>query len=123
MANPSNWHESRRKAFVFRTVDLTTSASLTTYTVVVGGSGNSFKSDRVINVTTTDGNSMTITVPDGIYEGQRLLINFVTEESAETVTVTTTTGGDYSMTAAGDYCSLEWVNSTVGWIYLSEQTT
>jgi len=66
---------------------------------------------------------VTLTVPDGTYVGQKLLITFSSDANGQTVTVTTTTGGDYSLTAVGDYASLEWVNSTSGWIYLSEVST
>lgn len=118
-----NWFATRKRAHDLRTKSITTSSTVTTYTARVGGSAYNFIEDRVINVTTTSGNSLTITVPNGVYAGQRLLINFVTEGSAETITVTTTTGSDYSLTAAGDYVSLEWVNATSGWIYLSEVTT
>lgn len=118
-----NWFATRKRAHDLRTKSITTSSTVTTYTARVGGSAYNFIEDRAINVTTTSGNSLTITVPNGVYAGQRLLINFVTEGSTETITVTTTTGSDYSLTAAGDYVSLEWVNATSGWIYLSEVTT
>jgi len=96
-----------------RTVTLTNKA---TYTVKVGTSSNDLKADKVINVTTTaDGNDLVITVPDGLYGGQRLLINLVTLGDNETVTVTTTTGDDAVLDAAGDYIALEWTNSTSGW--------
>ena len=118
-----NWFLTRNKAFNQYTKEITTSSALTTYTARVGGTTYGFIEDRVIDVTTSSGNDLEITVPNGAYAGQRLLINFVTEGSNETVTVTTTTGSDYSLTAAGDYCSLEWTNSTTGWVYLSEVTT
>lgn len=118
-----NYFETRRKAFKLRTKDITTSASLTTYTTKVGGPSDDFIEDRVIKITTTDGNDITITVSNGLYEGQKVLIIFQTEGNDETVTVTTTTGDDYSMTAEDDYCFLEWANVTTGWVALKEVTT
>lgn len=104
-----------------RTVILTNKA---TYTVKVGTSANDLKADKVINVVTTaDGNDLVITVPDGQYGGQRLLINLVTLGDNETVTITTTTGDDGALTAAGDYIALEWTNSTSGWQTSHSQQT
>lgn len=110
---------TRKKAFDL--YERTVTAS--TATTKVGGSSDGFVEDRVVNVVTTSAVNCTVTVTNGTYEGQRVLINFLTEGSNETVTVTTTTGSDYSLTAAGDFCSLEWVNSTVGWTALASQET
>jgi len=121
-----NWFNTRKRAFEQRTHAITTSATVTTYTARVGSSNtNNFIVDRVINVTTAAGCDITVTLPDGIYEGQRILVNFVTDGGTSTVTVTATTGsaGDSTMADAGMYMSLEWVNSTVGWIVLAESVT
>ena len=110
--------EENRNA-VQRTVTLTNKA---TYTVKVGTSSNDLKADKVINVvTTTDGNDLVITVPDGLYGGQRLLINLVTLGDNETVTITTTTGTDYTLDTLGDYVVLCWTNSTTGWVALASE--
>ena len=109
----ANFDFANKQNAVVRTVTLTNKA---TYTVNVGSSSDSFVADRVINVVTTaDGNDLVITVPDGLYGGQRLLINLVTLGDDETVTVTTTTGDDATLDTLGDYISLEWTNSTSGW--------
>ncbi len=120
-----NWFLTRKKAFDLRTIAMTTSAALTTYMVKVGTSSNDFIVDRVINVTTGAGGDITITIPDGTFEGQRLLINFVVDGGTSTVTVvgSTGTGGDSTMVDEGMYMSLEWVNSTLGWVVLSENVT
>ena len=120
-----NWFLTRKKAVDLRTIAMTTSAALTTYTVKVGTSSNDFIVDRVINITTGAGGDITITVPDGTFEGQRLLINFVVDGGTSTVTVVASTGaaGDSTMVDAGMYMSLEWVNSTLGWVVLSESVT
>jgi len=115
----ANHFETRRKAY-----DLRTKAVTTTYSTREGGTTDNFIEDRVITVTDPDDN-FTITVSDGTYEGQRLLITLLANTNSKTVTVTATTGsaGDSTMATAGMYMSLEWVNSTSGWIVLSESVT
>ena len=112
----SNLFKVRKDAY-----DLRQTAVTTTYTVRVGDSDDGHHVDRVITLTDPTAN-FTITVPDGAYEGQQLLISFLSNASAVTVTVTASTGsaGDSTIDTAGDYMSLEWVNSVAGWIVLSE---
>ena len=119
-----NLFETRRKAFKLRTKEITTSASLITYTTRAGGTGDNFIVDRVINVTTTSGNNMAITVSNGVYEGQRLLINFTAEGGTDTVDSTATTGGAFTqLTDIGGYNILEWVNTTTGWVEVKASAT
>lgn len=119
-----NWFNTEQKAFDLRTKSLTTSATLTTYTAKTGRTADNFIIDRVIRVTTTSGNSMTITVPDGTYYGQELFVLFEVEASSETVDVTTTTGDDATqMTAAGGYWLGIWCGSTLGWATLDSSAT
>lgn len=119
----NNLFNTRRKGFVLRTA----ATSAATYTVKVGSVTDNFIVDRVLDVTTLDTVDCAITVPNGLYEGQRVLINYTAEgATGETAVVTpdlclTTTS--YSLGVVGDYCSLEWMNSTEGWAHLSEQTT
>ena len=80
--------------------------------------------DRVIRVTTGSTYSLTITVPDGVYYGQRLLVLFEVEGGTETVDVSTTTGDDATqMTAAGGYWNGEWHGATIGWATISGSAT
>ena len=119
-----NFFETKRKAFDLRTVNLTTSSTVTTYTAKVGGASDNFVVDRFIRVTTTSGNSMTITLPDGKYYGQQFTVLFEVEANAETVDVSTTTGDDATqMTAAGGYSKLEWHGSTIGWAQIANSAT
>ena len=107
----NDFNENRNAAA--RTVTLTNKS---TYTARVGSTSNDYIADKVINVVTTaGGNDLTITVPNGQYGGQRLLINLVTLGDDETVTITTTTGDDAVLDTVGDYIALEWTNSTSGW--------
>jgi hypothetical protein len=100
-----------------RVKQLTTASGNVTYTAKVGKDSDNFIHDRVIRVTSTSGNSMTITVPDGYYYGQEILVIFEAEANDETVDVSTTTGDDATqMTAAGGYWNGQWHGSTLGWI-------
>lgn len=114
---------TRKKAFDLREFNITSSTAITTYTAKLGSAADNFIVDRVINVTTTDGYNIEIVVPAGRYEGQRILVNFVVEGGTTTVTVNVSTGTDYVMTDIGAYCSLEWVNSTAGWVGLASSLT
>lgn len=116
----NNLFETRRKGFVIRTITITNKA---TYTVRIGRSTDNFIVDRVVNiVTTADGNDLTITIPDGLFPGQRLLIVWDTLGDNETVTITST-GSSPTFTGEDAYASLEWVNSTAGWVSLAAATT
>ncbi len=119
-----NWFTTEAKALDLRTKTLTTATGEITYTARTGRVADNFVFDRVIVVTTTATFSMTITVPDGIAYGQRLLVIFEVEASNETVDVSTTTGDDSTqMTAAGGYSDLQWQGSTLGWVELSNEVT
>lgn len=114
----NNLFETRRKAFLKSTKAIIGSTQVS-YTVKVGKSSDNFIVDRVLNVTIVDAyGSITITVPDGIYSGQRLLINYVAEDAVclDEVVVETDTGVDYDLGELGDYCTLEWIDSATGWV-------
>lgn len=124
MASAGNWFETKRKAYDLRTVNLTTSSTVTTYTAKTGRATDDFITDAFIRVTSSSGNSMTITVPDGVHYGQRLCVLFEVEANAETVDVSTTTGDDATqMTGAGGYSILEWHGSTIGWCQVANSAT
>jgi len=124
MANAGNWFETKRKAYKLRTKAITTASGNITYTAKVGSASDNFIVDAVIQITTTSTYSMTITVPDGVYAGQELLIVFVAEGGTETITTTTTTGDDgSSLTAASDYTKLLWIDDTNGWVVEAEAAT
>lgn len=113
-----NEFETRRRAFLQRTIAILGSDRVS-YEVRVGLASDDFMCDRVVNVTIVDAaGSVTITVPDGIYSGQRLLINYVAEDDTceDEVVVDTDTGANYALGEIGDYCTLEWIDSDTGWI-------
>lgn len=108
----ANHFFERKGAFEQYTKTLTNAA---TYSTRHGGPSDNFIEDRIISViTTADGNDLVITVNDGTYLGQRLLVVLTTLGDNETVTVTTTTGDDGALSVAGDYDSFEWVGAK-GW--------
>jgi len=100
--------------------NLTTSAAVTTYTAKTGRDSDGFIIDRVIRVTTTAGNNMVITLPNGTYYGQTILVIFEVEANAETVDVSAD-GGDSAtqMTAAGGFHYAVYSGSTIGWTKLA----
>jgi hypothetical protein len=107
-----------------RVKHFTTSSGNITYTAKTGRAADDFVIDRVIRVTTTADYALTITLPDGVYYGQRCLVILETVGDDETLDVSTTTGDDATqMTAAGGYSDLVWMGSTLGWVELSNETT
>ena len=113
-----NWFETRRAAHNLREREVTTA-----YTVRTGGSTYNFVVDRVITIPTAT-SAFTVTVPDGEFRGQRLLV-VVTKTGTMANTVHVTTGTDnYHLRYARDYVSLEWIGSgDKGWIYLNKSAT
>lgn len=115
----ANHFSTRKGAFELRTKVLTNQS---TYTVKVGSTSDMLIVDRVIEVVTiTDGNNLVLTVPDGLYAGQKLLIILKTLGDNETVTVTTTTGDDVAFSSAGDFVGFEWIDAVSGWQEIHSQ--
>ena len=124
MASAGNWFETKRKAVGKRTVNITTSATVGTYTVRTGGTTYNFIEDNVINVTTTSTYDLAVTVPNGTYAGQRLIVNYVTEGDNASVTFTIAAGSATDLTASTGYTILEWTHaSTGGWVELAASAT
>lgn len=93
------------------------------YIVKVGSVANNFVVDRVVKITTTtDDDDTTITVPDGIYSGQRLLVILTDVGHDETVTVSPTHGDEVALGDDNDYVSYEYIDSTTGWQTMHSQT-
>jgi len=107
-----------------RVKQFTTADGSITYTAKTGRAADGFVIDRVIRVTTVSTYSLTITVPDGVYYGQRFDVLFEVEGGTETITTTTTTGDDgTSLTAAGGYNRFEWFGATIGWVLTDSSAT
>ena len=118
MANSANWFETKRKAYKQRTVVLTTSATNVTYTAKTGRATDNFIIDAVIQVVTTSGNDMAITLPDGTHAGQTCLIECTTNAGAtDTIDVATSTGDDSTqITGVSGWSLLLWIDDTNGWV-------
>lgn len=122
-----NYFLTRKKSFDGSTLAMDSSDAVS-YTIRLGSASDGFIYDRVLNWSVLDfyGN-VAVTLPNGRYEGQRVLVNLVAADTpGDTVTVTPATAlvtASYILSAVGDYCSLEWSNATGGWVYLAEQTT
>ena len=107
-----------------RVKQFTTSDGNITYTAKTGRATDGFVIDRVIRVTTASTYDLTITLPDGVYYGQRLDVLFEVEGGTDTVDVSTTTGDSGTqLTAAGGYNRFEWMGSTIGWILTDSSAT
>lgn len=107
-----------------RVKQLSTKSGVITYTAKTGRATDDFVIDRVIRVTTTSTYDMTITLPDGVYYGQKLTVLFEVEGSDETVDVSTTTGDSGTqLTGAGGYNRFEWHGSTIGWCLTDSSAT
>lgn len=105
---------------------LTTSATCTTYTARTGRAEDNFIIDRVIRVDGTSGSAMVITLPDGVYYGQELLVVLEVYAATSTVDVDvdTVAGNDATrITGAGGYTILRWFGSTVGWLEIANAVT
>ena len=107
-----------------RVKQFTTADGKITYTAKTGRDTDDYVIDRVIRVTTASTYSLTITVPDGVYYGQRLDVLFEVEGGTETITTTPTTGDSgTSLTGAGGYNRFEWFGSTIGWVLTDSSGT
>jgi len=103
---------------------LTTSATVTTYTAKTGRPADDFVIDRVIRVNGTSGSAMVITLPNGVYYGQQLLVILEVYAATSTVDVDVDTGDDSTtLTAAGGWSIMQWAGSTIGWLELAKSAT
>ena len=122
MASAGNFFETERKAFDLRTKSIASTAAASTYTARVGGASDNFIVDRVIRMDTSLGGTMTVTLPNGKYYGQRCLV--ILEVFSGNGAVTTPTGDEAtSMTGAGGYSDMVWMGDTLGWVELNNEAT
>ena len=126
MASAGNLFETLRKATDLRTKVLTTSTTNTTYTARVGGASDNFITDKVIRVDGTSGSAMTITLPNGKFYGQTILVVLDVYAATSTVDVDVETypGTDSTqITGAGGYTVLMWFGSVSGWVEIHNAVT
>lgn len=122
MASAGNLFETIRKATDLHTKEITSSSTVTTYTIRTGGHTYNFIEDAVVEITTGDGCDLAVTLPDGTYLGQKILIKLVTDGGNSTVTVTASTGsdGDSTLNTAEHYMYVMWLGGTTGWVAIKE---
>lgn len=91
------------------------------HTIKTGRAADGFHFDNPLIISDPAAN-VALTLPDGSYEGQTLLINLASNTNSKTITVTASTGsgGDSTLTTAGQYMYLLWVDSTTGWVAVKE---
>lgn len=120
-----NWFLTKKKAYDLRTKVLTTSATNVTYTARTGRVADNFVVDAVIQVITTSGNDMAITVKNGVYAGQTLLIECTTNGgTTDNITITTDTGDNgTTITGVSGYSMLLWIDDTNGWVQMANSAT
>lgn len=108
-----------------RVKHFTTASGKITYTAKTGRPADDFVIDRVIRVTSTEGYDLTITLPNGVYYGQRCDVLFETRAaSGDTVDVSPSTGDSGTqLTGAGGYNRYEWFGSTIGWTLTDSSAT
>lgn len=108
----ANHFNTVKGAFQLRTKVLT---NVTTYTAKVGSTSDMLIVDRVISIITeADGNNLTLTIPNGLYLGQKILLVFTTKGDNETVTVTITSGTSVTFDAEAEFVELMWMGAD-GW--------
>jgi len=100
----------------------TLSATSAAYTARVGSTTDRFAYDYPIEVENPTDN-FTITVPDGYYIGQELLITLNGNTNSKTVTVTTTTGTDYTLATTGMWILMMWTGTVSGWLKVAGTTS
>lgn len=104
----TNLFETRRKGFILRNVTVSGIA----YDAKVGRPEDGYIYDRVIDV---DLSPATVAIPNGVYEGQRILIRYSDADTTGAATINAVKGDDVSLNELDEFVSLEWVNDTAGW--------
>ena len=107
-----------------RVKQFTTSDGVITYTAKTGRPADDFVIDRVIRVTSAADYALIITLPNGVYHGQQLLVIFEVLGDDETIDVDVDTGTDSTqLDAAGEWTIMQWSGGTIGWLELDTNAT
>lgn len=103
-----------------RVKQFTTASGAITYTAKTGRATDDFVIDRVIRVTSASDYALTITLPNGVYYGQLLTVVFEVLGDDETIDIDVDTGTDSTqLDAAGEWTTMQYLGSTIGWKELS----
>lgn len=104
-----NWFALRAQSYKANSKTVTA-----TYTARVGSVANHFAYDNPI-IVVNPAADVTVTIPDGYYVGQTLYIVLNGNTSSKTLTVTCTTGTDYSTSTSGQWTLMVWTGAVAGW--------
>ncbi len=106
------WNGYAWEVLVGQTVNITGG------TTVAGGVNVIPVTHRYVAKTTT-GAEASLTLADGVFDGQRLTISLVVTAGDGTLTPATSTGwGTCVFVTAKDTITLQWIDSTIGWIVI-----
>jgi len=93
-----------------------------TCTIRVGSADDGFAIDQPVDVVNPAADT-TVTVPDGVQIGQELLVTFNGNSASKTLTLTCTTGTDYSSSTSGQWTKMVWTGSVAGWAKVAGNMT
>lgn len=93
-----------------------------TCTIRVGSADDDFAIDQPI-ILVNPAADVTLTVPDGVQIGQELLVMFNGNSHSKTLTVTCTTGTDYSTSTTGQWTKMVWTGAVAGWAKVAGNMT
>ncbi len=113
----ANWQYMRKQDYELHAKTITGTYTARTGTSTYNGL---FDNPIIIDDPAAD---FTLTVPDGEYVGQELMIVLESNASSVTVTVTATTGTDYTLATAGYWVLVRWTGATAGWLKVAGTTT
>jgi len=113
----SNFQHARRMDYTLHDKTITATA-----TVKTGRPADDGLFDNPILVVNPAANT-TVTIPDGDYVGQTLFIVLNGNASSVTLTVTCTTGTDYTTTTSGQWTLMVWTGSVAGWAKVAGNMT
>lgn len=117
MSNFASHQFTRKADYKLHELTVTATATVKTGTPTYDGL---FDNPVVVDDPAAD---VTLTIPDGDYVGQTLMVAFNGNTSSKTLTVTCTTGTDYTTTTSGQYTLMVWTGSVAGWAKVSGTMT
>ena len=109
----SNYQFMRKQDYELHAKTFTATGTVRTGTATYNGL---FDNPVIVSDPAAD---VTLTIPDGEYVGQELVIVFESNDNSKTLTVTATTGTDYSSTTAGQWTKICWTGATSGWLKIA----
>lgn len=113
----NNWFLTQKKA-----VDINQVTVAADYTAKLGSVSDGFRFNPVIIVSEPAAN-LTVTVGNGVFVGQQLIITLESNSGAKTLTIDGNAAQDSTMASAGMYQISVWTGATTGWVVVKESVT